>query len=53
VAVGERFDSVNYSKVKFYHEKTADGIVMKLKFIITRELKLKQHFVVMGGYQAN
>ena len=49
-APGDKFDSINYSKIKVCHERTTEGgLNLKLKLVITRELKLKQHFVMIGG----
>lgn len=50
ISPGDKFDSVNYSKIKVCHERTVEGgLNIKLKFVITRELKLKQHFVMIAG----
>ena len=50
ISPGDKFDSVNYSKIKVCHERTEEGgLNLKLKFVITRELKLKQHFVMIAG----
>lgn len=34
--------------MKVCHENSEEGMKLKLKFIITRELKIKQHFVIVG-----
>lgn len=49
MAQGERFDSVNYARIKVATENSEKGMKLKLKFIITREIKVKQHFIIIGS----
>ena len=51
--MGERFDSINYSKLKFSHEDSLGATVLKLKFVITREVKLKRSFIILGAMQCD
>jgi hypothetical protein len=53
VASGERFDSLNYSKIKFCHQMEAGERVLRIKFVITRELRLKKQMTVIAGHQVD
>lgn len=48
VALGDRFDSFNYAKIKIALEESPEP-VLKSTLIISREVKLNQHFIPMGG----
>lgn len=53
VSSGERYDSVHYSKIKFAVVNEGGGRIVKVKFIITRELRIKRQMTIVGGRQTH